>query len=74
MATVINNPPERVERVETVREGGSGVGTVVAAIILLLVLILFVAYGLPALRHSTRSSNVTVPSNVNLNVSGSVNR
>lgn len=63
MATIVNNPtPDRV--VET--SGSSGVGAVVGVIALILVLILFFVYGLPALRHSNSGGTT----NINVTPSG----
>lgn len=64
MATIINNPGEA-------REGSSGVGIVVGVLVAVILVGLFVVFGLPAIRGGTPApSNGGVDVNVQLPAAG----
>lgn len=65
MATIINNPDSGGDN------SSGGMGMVIGAIVLVLILILFFVYGLPALRGNSGSDNgtqVNVPDQIDVNV------
>jgi hypothetical protein len=69
MATIINNPDSGTDR--TVESGG-GAGMLIGAIVLILVLIIFFVYGLPALRGSSNKGNtINVPDKIDVDVNPS---
>lgn len=59
MATIVNNPGNG--------DSGSGMGMIVAVIVLLAVVLLFFVYGLPAIRQAG-SPQINVPSEIDVNV------
>lgn len=62
MATIINNP-------DTGARDSGGMGLIVGVILAILIVALFVIYGLPAIRGTDRSgTNVNVPEKVDINV------
>ena len=64
MATVINNP-------DSGGDNSGGMGMVIGAIVLVLILILFFVYGLPALRGGSDAGSgtqVNVPDQIDVNV------
>jgi hypothetical protein len=61
MATIINNPPPTSE------ERSNGTGFLIGIVLLIVFLILFFNYALPALRGAG-STNVNVPEQVDVNV------
>ena len=63
MATIINNP-------DSGDKGGGGLGMIIGAIVLVLVIVLFFVYGLPAMRNSGDSTgtDVNVPDQIDVNV------
>ena len=72
MATVINNPnpnPSYAERpVLTETRERSGVGFIVGLVLAVILAILLLAYGIPALRNNTNDSGVNVPDRINVDV------
>lgn len=63
MATVINNPGEG--------SGGDGMGFLMGAIVLIVVVFLFILYGLPALRGAgtvNTTPQINVPDSVDVNL------
>ncbi|HEX7017894.1 MAG TPA: hypothetical protein VF209_03245 [Patescibacteria group bacterium] len=62
MATVVNTTPAGIER------ESYGISWVIGLLLLLLVVFVLFAYGLPALRSATTSPAVTVPERVDVNV------
>lgn len=60
MATIINNPPQTNE--------GSGMGWLVALILLGLFIFLFFVYGIPMLRQSQIFPQIKVPDQVDINI------
>ncbi len=62
MATVVNNPAPQ-------ENTGSGMGMLFGAIIFLVVLVLFFIYGLPALRNIGGGTQISVPEQIDVNVS-----
>lgn len=69
MATIVRDSSP-VERVVETREGSSGAGFAIGIIALILLLILFFVYGLPALRNNGSSTNNTPSANINVTPSG----
>jgi hypothetical protein len=68
MATIINNPDSNGNRTD----GDGGMGKVIGAIVLILLLILLFVYGLPALRGGSdggSGSGASIPEQVDVNVS-----
>ena len=63
MATVINNP-------DSGDHSGGGAGMIIGAVILVLVLIIFFVYGLPAIRGTNKGTTVNVPDKIDVNVGG----
>ena len=61
MATVVNNPGGTTD-------SGSGIGMLVGIILLLAIVFLFFAYGLPMLNRSTTTPQVNIPDQVDVNV------
>ncbi len=70
MATIINNPGERVD-------SGSGVGVILGIILVILIAILLVVFGVPGFRGNTsnpapaKTTNIQVPDKINVEVGGS---
>jgi len=65
MATVINNPGNS--------EAGSSnnsMGTIVVALVVLVIAVLFIFYGLPMLRSATTAPQINIPDKVDVNVQG----
>jgi high-affinity Fe2+/Pb2+ permease len=61
MATIINNPDSN--------SGNSGgAGLVVGVVLAIIIVFLFIAYALPALRRGNSGVTVNVPDKVNVNV------
>ena len=58
MATIINNPSGSGE--------GSGVGVIIGILVAIVLIILFFAYGLPALRGNPAPANPGIDVNVDL--------
>lgn len=63
MATIINNPGES--------SGGtdSAAGMIIGIVIAIILIALFVIYGLPALRQNSTDPNANQPDTTNVNVS-----
>lgn len=67
MATIINNPDSG-----TSDNASGGAGMLIGAIVLILILIIFFVYGLPAIRgSSTKGNTINVPDKVQVDVNGS---
>ncbi len=50
-------------------DSGNGVGTILGVVLVIIVLILFFVYGLPALRNDGNgSTDVNLPQDINVNV------
>jgi hypothetical protein len=64
MATIINNPDSGAGN------DSGGMGMIIGAIVLVLILVLFFIYGLPALRGNNGSTGnqINVPDKVDVNV------
>lgn len=62
MATVVNTPSS----------GGdsSGMGFAVGMVVLLLIVLMFVFWGMPMLRRGTSAPQVNIPDQVDVNVNG----
>jgi hypothetical protein len=62
MATIINNPPENTD--------SGGAGLIIGIVMAIIIVFLFVAYALPALRKNNNNSGTTinVPDKVDVNV------
>jgi len=74
MAVVVNNPPSS-QTVTPAESQGDGIGLLVGAVVLLLVVALLVVFGLPLLRGASRvpassgtGASVNVPDHVDVNV------
>jgi hypothetical protein len=66
MATVINNPPDNTT------EGGNA-GLIIGLVLAAIIVFLFIAYGLPAMRGQNSGTNINVPDRVDLNVNNPSN-
>ncbi len=62
MVTVVNNPQPTTEG------GDNGMGALFAALMILIVVIVFIYFGLPALRSSNISPQINVPNKIDVNV------
>lgn len=64
MATIVNTPSSGST------DSGSGMGFFLGMLVLLLIVVLFFVYGLPAIRAGVSSSapSITVPEQVDVNV------
>jgi hypothetical protein len=63
MATVINNPDSGGTR------ESSGMGLIIGVIVAVIIVFLFIVYGLPGIRgRSTGGTNVNVPDKINVDV------
>ncbi len=62
MTTIVNTPPQN-------QDSGGGMGMIVGAIILVVLVFLFFVYGLPVIRGVT-TPQINVPSRVDVNISG----
>ncbi|MEP7162974.1 MAG: hypothetical protein ABI747_04425 [Candidatus Moraniibacteriota bacterium] len=72
MATIINNPPGN--QAAPASDGGSGMGLIVGIILAVVVVFLFVVYGLPAMRGSATPQSQNSPSGgINVNVPDKIN-
>ncbi|MBX4189856.1 hypothetical protein KW791_00980 [Candidatus Parcubacteria bacterium] len=61
MPTVINNPPTR--------DDGNAAGAIVTGVVIIVLVVLFLVYGLPRIR-GTGGSQVNIPDTINVNTSG----
>lgn len=61
MATIINNP-------DSGGDNGGGMGMIIGAIVLIVLIAVFFIYGLPAIRGNNKGTTVNVPDKVNVNV------
>lgn len=61
MATIVNNPAP-------VAEGNNGMGFLLGVILLIVMVVLFLLYGLPYLRGSVGGTQVNVPEKIDVNV------
>ena len=74
MATIINNPP--TSQTPAPSDGGNVVGIILGVVLVVVVIFLFMRYGIPAMRgvQNTNSGsagttiNVPVPDKINVNV------
>lgn len=75
MATIINNPPSSQSPAPS--DGGSGMmGILVGVILVVVVIFLFVAYGLPVMRGNQNTNsgdagptiNIPVPDKIDVNI------
>lgn len=75
MATIINNPPSNQSPAPS--DGGSGMmGILVGVVLVVVVIFLFVAYGLPAMRGNQNTNsddagttvNIPVPEKIDVNI------
>ncbi len=75
MATIINNPPSSQSPAPS--DGGSGMmGILVGVVLVVVVIFLFVAYGLPAMRGTQNTNsddagttvNIPVPEKIDVNI------
>lgn len=65
MATVINNPGD-----SDTGNSNNAMGTVLVALVILIIAVLFIFYGLPMLRSATTAPQVNVPDKIDVNVQG----
>ena len=65
MATIINNPSDRSDRVD---DSGSGAGLIVGIIFGIIIIALFFMYALPAIRNNSATTNQPNPNSVDVNV------
>ncbi len=65
MATVINNPGN-----SDAGNSNNNMGTIVVALVVLVIAVLFIFYGLPMLRSATTAPQINVPDKVDVNVQG----
>lgn len=63
MPTIINNPPQNAS------DSGSSAGLIIGIILAAVLVFLFFAYGLPALRERNSGTNINVPDRIDVNVS-----
>ena len=63
MATIINNPSGE-------QDTTGGAGLIIGIVVAIILFFIFIVYGIPALRGSTRSNstNINVPDKINVDV------
>jgi len=60
MATIINNPDTG--------SNSSSAGLIVGIVLAIIIIFLFIAYGLPAIRKQNSGTNINVPDRIDINV------